>query len=124
VGAAMTSGLRARAWLALGIFIGGLALPIVSPAHPVDDDQDTPGVALISHHPWSEIASVLPPAVPQHCAICHWERALSGASASARVEVASALHAIAVGRLEIRLSADSAPIRHGSSRAPPSPVLA
>jgi hypothetical protein len=120
----MTAGLRARAWLALGAFLGGLVLPIVSPEHPADDDQAPSGLELFCHHPWSEIATVLPPVVPEHCAICHWERALSCASASTPVEVTRQFNVAEVRRADAAVSAFSLPIRHGSSRAPPSAALA
>lgn len=120
----MTSGLRVRAWLALWIFLGGLVLPIVSPAHPADDDQAPSGLELYSHHPWSEIATVLPPVAPEHCAICHWERALSCASASTPVDVTGQFEAVAVRQADTPVSAASAPVRHASSRAPPRAAFA
>ena len=113
---------RACAWVALVTFSAAFALPFTAGCHSLFDDPGCGGEALVSLHPHTQIESVRPPLVPEHCALCHWLRTFSGARVCA---VAS----MAVGR-DVRAAVVFQTSRHvqtdstgRSSRAPPSSFL-
>jgi hypothetical protein len=116
---------RTFAPLTLAIFLCSLALPLVPGAHGTwDDDEDGgPGIAA-DHHPVTVIQNVPAPVAPEHCALCHWQHALAGAAVG---EIVSATPRFFF-REFLRSSSAPRPAQPepagGSSRAPPSPVLA
>ena len=104
-------------------FLGGFVLPIFS-SHDVGADDDAacndPVIAAgyTSAHP--QISS--PTAAPEHCAYCHWLRAVTGASAAPIAQLSQP------GSRPVRITPAScslrvAPIAARPSRGPPSTSL-
>jgi hypothetical protein len=110
---------RTGAWLALFVFVGTLLAPVLSRQHnglAADVACNEPGLAV--GHPVTQFEAVLPSPLTDHCAICHWWRALRDASIVSP-ECISLDHAARQTRLFIVLArVSSTPAtRHG--RAPP-----
>ena len=78
----MTSfGRSVRGWLALAAFVGGLTLPFQNARHfwGIDDPScEPPPVYGVSAT--ATLQTAAPTASDPHCIICHWQRAVSGAS--------------------------------------------
>ena len=69
---------RAAAWLALFAFAAGLILPASVAVHAPDDADAAWGAArLLASHAQTQVEPVRPPTDDDHCAICHWLRALN-----------------------------------------------
>ena len=69
---------RLAAWIAILSFAAGLILPASISAHAPDDRDAAWGAAgLLAGHPTDQIEPVRDPADDDHCAICHWLRALT-----------------------------------------------
>lgn len=111
---------RLRAWVALAAFLGSVGLPFVSASHMLADDDAACGqVSLVNHHPVVQFERSTPASPLEHCAICHWQRAVSGASTSARVTAALSLESsLAEAPERTRALGRGAPDTR-SSRAPP-----
>ena len=75
------------AWIALAAFAAGLLLPISFARHSWTDDPDLGWgePQLVNRHPVTQIEAVRPAAAAEHCAICHWLRALGSSVTSAKV---------------------------------------
>ena len=104
-------------------FLGGFALPMFS-SHDVGADDDAAcndaviAAGYTSAHP--QISSLT--AAPEHCAYCHWLRAVTGASAAPMVRLTQP------GSRSVRVtpsvsSLHVAPIAARESRGPPSTSL-
>ena len=75
--------LRLRALLALTALGGSLSLPLVNFSHlTLDDDRACGSVVLALGHPWAQFESPRPSLPDDHCALCHWLRAVGGARTS------------------------------------------
>ena len=85
----MTSWRRSlRGWLALAAFFGGLTLPFQSERHfwGIDDPScEQPSVYGLQTTTTLKAATPAPTAT--HCAICHWQRAVGGASTASTQSV-------------------------------------
>jgi hypothetical protein len=119
----MTSGLRrACAHLTLTVFIVGLALPLASRSHlRWDDDLDCgSGILAVGHERAQiDVPQAAPSTAQEHCALCHWLRAVATA---APVPVAAAIPGFVAGTPELAAadaSAPGTPVAIRSSRAPP-----
>lgn len=112
---------RLVALVAMATFVAGLCLPLFSGHFLVDDDTacDTDVLIPITSQP-NTIQASQPEAPLEHCAICHWQRAISGAHASARTIAVRAPQLSAA----VTIDATRAPVvtlqHFGASRAPPS----
>ena len=68
---------RVGSWLALGAFVASTLLPASLAFHAPDDSDAAWGApGLLNGHPITQFEAVLPTVPDQHCAICHWMRAL------------------------------------------------
>jgi hypothetical protein len=64
--------------MALAAFVAGVLLPASFAVHEPDDVDAAWGAAgLVAGHPVTQVEPVLPPVDEEHCAICHWMRALT-----------------------------------------------
>jgi hypothetical protein len=71
----------------LATFLVGLTAPALSARHGATGDDASCGPGLVNGHPVEQFEPVLPPVVDDHCALCHWLRAVGGASpAGAQVQ--------------------------------------
>jgi hypothetical protein len=79
----MTRDVRARrlaAWTAVWAILGTLQLPAVARLHsPIEEDLACGETSVIVRHPTTQFEQVLPAQGDGHCAICHLQRAVSGA---------------------------------------------
>src|SRR4051812_46596611 len=90
-------GLRVRALVAVGAVLGSLGLPPLSFGHfTFDDDRACGSVELIASHPGFELGPVKPTLPADHCALCHWLRAVGGARTAGVVTVHAWLEASAL----------------------------
>lgn len=75
--------LRLRALLALTAFVGSLSLPLVNFGHlTLDDDRACGSIVLALGHPWAQLESPAQSLPADHCALCHWLRAVGGSRTS------------------------------------------
>lgn len=73
---------RVGAWGALVAFMASFALPVLSTRHLAPDADD--GLWL-SIHTDQQLTVPVQTGADEHCAVCHWMRAVAGASAQALV---------------------------------------
>ena len=115
---------RLCAWVALVTFSSLFALPFSADSHllAADDPGCGDGPALVNLHPFTQIESVSPPLVADHCALCHALRTFSSASTSVVVSVPHApdIDAAVAARSDARVQTHAS---GRSSRAPPSFLL-
>jgi hypothetical protein len=113
-------GLRLRALLALAAFVGTFSLPLISVGHlAFDDDRACGSIELAGYGADARFAPAQAPIPQNHCALCHWLRAVGGASTSD----------VSVTRVWLERGDIAAPVvltqpvrpalTHGPSRAPP-----
>src|SRR5262245_24424439 len=77
-------GLRVRAWIGLITFLGSLALPIASPRHlTFDDDAACAPAEITAVHAQTQVGAATKTPAPGHCPLCHWLRAVGGATVGA-----------------------------------------
>jgi hypothetical protein len=104
---------------ALATFVVALGLPLVA-RHAFGDDIDVGwGEQPISFgQTIAKIGSPRPPRTDEHCALCHWGRALR---ASVTAESISSVAPVAIGAVLASRSASSssATVPTGSPRGPP-----
>src|ERR1041384_2221451 len=83
------SGLRIRAFAALVAFVGSLALPLLSFGHlTFDDDRACDSLELrADQNPRTAVGETRPALPPEHCALCHWLRAVGNARTSGSVNL-------------------------------------
>jgi hypothetical protein len=74
--------LRVQAWIALFAFLGGLALPLASARHETfeDDAACATSLRVSGADGLARVGVTSAIARPAHCAVCHWLRAVSGAT--------------------------------------------
>lgn len=111
---------RLTGLVAILTFVAGLCLPLFSGHFLLDDDtacQTDVLVALTAQPP--VVQAPQPEAPPEHCAICHWQRAISGAHASARTLAVRALEPSVSVALAATRAAELNLQHFGASRAPP-----
>jgi hypothetical protein len=117
-------GHRVRAWVALLAFLGGLALPFLNSKHfGADDDAACGQVSLYSGHTRLEFRAEPPPAPRDHCALCHWQRAVGGASPASPLAAFSNLAPDALRPVPATRVAGASAVRQRPSRAPPASIL-
>jgi len=76
-------GRRIRAWVTLAAFLGTLAIPVATLGHFTPDDDAACGPVIgAPGHASTQVEVPRPAPVPQHCALCHWLRAVGGAAPS------------------------------------------
>jgi hypothetical protein len=112
---------RLVALSAIVTFAAGLCLPLLSGHFLVDDDTacDTDVLVPITSQP-NTIQASQPEAPLEHCAICHWQRAISGAHASARTIAVRAPQPSASVAMDATRTPELTLQHFGASRAPPS----
>jgi hypothetical protein len=114
---------RTGALLALLAFASGLLLPGSLVLHEPDDADAAWGApGLVAGHAGTHVEPVLPPVGDEHCAICHWMRALThsvSAAGSAGPEMRGVQADVAA--LPISVQVDISSLR--PARAPPSSAL-
>jgi hypothetical protein len=71
---------RVGAWGALAAFAASFALPILSTRHLVPDVDEGSRLAV---HAEQQVGMPEGTGADEHCAVCHWMRAVAGASAPA-----------------------------------------
>jgi len=112
---------RLRVWITLAAFLGTFAVPVATLGHfTADDDAACGQISPVAGHLTTQFES--PQAAPplEHCALCHWLRAVGGASPSVPrvVAVVATLNRVAPPAAE--RAAESPVVSQRSSRAPPS----
>jgi hypothetical protein len=111
---------RTTAWIALVVFTATFLAPVLSRQHDgLAADVACNEPALAVGHPVTQFEAVLPSPLTEHCAICHWWRALRDASivSPGQLEFDHAPRQIRLAAIEPAVSSSPA-ARHG--RAPPS----
>ena len=109
--------LRARAWLALVAFVCSFALPLAATAHPLQADDIACNLTAASTGTQATLRTA-PDDGQDHCPLCHFQRAVGGASASRLVRISiTSDSAMAVPAPFRRAQAPVLGTR--SSRAPP-----
>jgi len=78
---------RFRAWLMLATFVASLGSSGLNLDHLGIIDTACGDVGLSAGADGTQLTSA-PPVVPQHCPVCHFLRAVSGANASAHARLA------------------------------------
>lgn len=119
----MTIGLRRlTAQVALAVFLGVLTLPVLSPSHlRADDDIDCGSADLVLRNPTPQLGLPTPPATRQHCALCHWQRAVRSATTPAPATVMHAEGWSDASPLESLHPVAASTFDRKPARAPPSP---
>jgi hypothetical protein len=113
-------GLRLRALLALCVFSGSLSLPLLSFGHfTFDDDAACGSVSLTRPHPGVQFETARRPLPPDHCALCHWLRAVGGARTSVPTTVHAWLEPAPTGTVASPTWRSVAVAVHLPPRAPP-----
>lgn len=110
---------RAFAWLVVLALLLAQGLPVLSARHVLADADVDCSPALASGHSSSQFEPVLPPVADEHCAVCHWLRAINGARLAPRLvafranEISAALSLLKSPVYVLHLTADR------PARAPP-----
>ena len=110
---------RALAWIVVAVLVAAQGLPALSSRHLFADADAECGPVLAIGHTAAQFEAVRTPLADEHCAICHWMRAVNGAAPGSPLAalVATDLQAVVtVGRptgYALDLAADT------PSRAPP-----
>ena len=111
---------RASAWVVLAAFVSSLAVPVLGTGHAqLEDDASCDPYVLGGGHPTEQFEVVLPPLADDHCAICHWLRAVGGAAPRAASGPHARFDAATPGSLRPVLAGGRAVISEQPSRAPP-----
>jgi hypothetical protein len=77
-----------RGWLALAAFLGGLTLPFQSARHFWGiDDPSCDQASVYGLQTTTKIQTAAPASTTTHCTICHWQRAVGGASTASAQSV-------------------------------------
>jgi hypothetical protein len=111
--------------LTLAVFLAGLGLPLVSTSHlRWDDDVDCGSGVLAPHQAVRRVSGEAAPApAAQHCALCHWLRAVASAAPVPVIEplpgFIAARQAPNAKAVQPALGASTLP----GGRAPPLPQL-
>jgi hypothetical protein len=111
---------RSVRWIAVVTGLCGLLLSLASPAHALrETDPDCGPVTAALDHARTALETATPVSVEQHCAFCHWMRALSGAAPSAEIAPVPAFITYAIATSRDDRSAVVTILDLKSSRAPP-----
>jgi hypothetical protein len=119
---ALRLGLRLRALLALFVFSTSLSLPLVSFGHfTLDDDRACEAVSLTAPVPvpgvhFGPLRQTLP---PDHCALCHWLRAVGGSRTTAVTTIHAWLEPSPPAVIALPTRRSVPVVVHLPSRAPP-----
>ena len=110
---------RVLAWIVVAVLVAAQGLPALSSRHLFADADAECGPTLAAGHTSSQFEGVRNRTADEHCAICHWMRAVNGAapgSPLAALIASDAPSVVASGRpssYALDLAADT------PSRAPP-----
>ncbi|HWB31483.1 MAG TPA: hypothetical protein VG736_13340 [Vicinamibacterales bacterium] len=111
---------RSVRWIAVVTGLCGLLLSLASPAHALrETDPDCGPVTAALDHARATLDATTPIPVEQHCAFCHWMRALSGAAPNAEIAPVPGFTACAIAVSRDDRSVDVALLDLKPSRAPP-----
>ena len=75
----MAPGQRVRAWVAIAAFVASFGLPMAAADHRVADDAAC-NVAAVPGGAETRVQNAVPNEAPDHCPLCHFQRAVGGAS--------------------------------------------
>ena len=101
-------------------FAASLGLPFVSPQHAWVNDPDAEwSLPLVSAHPGAHFQAGSARPAPEHCAICHWMRAL-GSSLVGTQPLGPGLTLTLAGRIDPESDVAPTLADAGSPRGPPS----
>jgi hypothetical protein len=115
--------LRLRALLALSTFVGSLSLPLVSFGHlTLDDDRACGSVVLDAGQPWAQFEPIRPSLPADHCALCHWLRAVGGSRTSNVVTAHTGLEPTAAVPVLALVWRPALLVTERPSRAPPQTI--
>jgi hypothetical protein len=102
------------------VMMAGLLVPSLARTHPLwETDRDCGPVIASDAHALIRFEPVVPPAAAEHCAFCHWLRAVGGASPSAFVSATPGLTTTAADVIGDDRVARATSSSLQSSRAPP-----
>jgi hypothetical protein len=111
---------RSVRWMAVVTGLCGLLLSLALPAHALrETDPDCGPVTAAIDHVRTTLETATPTEAAQHCAFCHWMRALSGAAPSADITPVPGFIAGVVAAPSDERAAVVALIDLKPSRAPP-----
>lgn len=117
-------GHRLRAWVALLAFLGGLGLPFLNARHfGYDDDAACGQISLFNGHTQQQYEATAAPIPRDHCALCHWQRAVGGAAPSPAVAAFSAPEPNRLRPIPRTRDNGTAAVQERPSRAPPASIL-
>ena len=112
--------LRLRALLALSAFVGSLSLPVVGFGHlTLDDDRACGSVVMALSHPGVQVDAPRPSLPLDHCALCHWLRAVGGSRTATVVTTLTWLEPSAPAPVPALAKRPSILATERPSRAPP-----
>jgi hypothetical protein len=113
--------LRVRAFVALGAFAGTLLVPLVSARHLFQiDDPACARIDWSTGSPAGTIDEAGPASPADHCALCHWMRAVGGSQTDVTVEIAAWLQPAGVLPALVPCGLASPVCAERPARAPPS----
>lgn len=111
---------RLTGLVAIVTFVAGLCLPLFSGHFLLDDDTACQTDVLVSRTARAQAIQTAQPVAPlEHCAICHWQRAISGAHASARTIAVRSPELSASVAIRAARAPELTLLHFGASRAPP-----
>jgi len=111
---------RIHAWATTVAFVATLAFSLTASGHfDRDDDTGCGQVALVTGHPITQFQNTKSPATSAHCPLCHWQRAVGGASVAPTASVVAELQALSLPFAPRDLAGGSSAVEERPSRAPP-----
>jgi len=111
------------AWVATCVLVASLALPVSASWHLMPDDDAACVPSGVPGHPVAQLEVVRTGPAAEHCALCHWMRALGGAALGHHTATAAWL---SPGEISLAISPAPTPQQILSlrpSRAPPASSL-
>lgn len=97
----------------------GLLAPVAMSGHPLFETDRDCGPVVFGAHRTTEFETDLPSTTPEHCAFCHFLRAISSAAPSTVSTVAPALSEVVIGPAANDRLHRSAHLGLQPTRAPP-----
>lgn len=86
----MAPGKRVRAWVAIAAFVASFGLPMTAADHPMRADDAACNLSAgESAGAESRLQNAAPNEAPDHCPLCHFQRAVGGASPSRAARIAA-----------------------------------
>jgi hypothetical protein len=113
------AGKQLRAWVAFLAFAGSFGLPFFSASHLSGLDDEACGQVVLATHSKTQFQGVTPIPPPQHCAYCHWQRAVGGATTAAAGGIVPWIRPQEDRTPAAAHLFDAVVILHRPSRAPP-----